>query len=225
MRCAADAVDLLAEPDGQRHAQRIGVFECDGALDTHHFGREMDVVVVRTHQVAQQFERLHIAAAEGDDRLVVRHQFVARTRAAHGIQIHFAGCDIALPIFGIADQRTVVVRNESLGHRQHGRCVRNVGKHPLHKPVYAETVYAADDHIGPFQCFFQLLDVKIFHARRERLVELRMLARPFRFGDDLLVQMRTGKPHVVSVLPGGKGQCRTHHAGADDCDIAHIGKI
>ena len=114
-----------------------------------------------------------------------------------------------------------VVGDEALGNRQHGRRVGNVGEHLLHEPVHAEAVHAADDHVGPFERFGELLEIEILDACGKRLVEFRMLARPLRFGDNLPVQMRAGQPDAMAVFPCGKGQCRPHHTDADGRNVAH----
>ena len=227
MQLAVQPEGALVQPDGQRNAQRIAVLECHGALDAHHVGGQADMIIIRMHQAARQLQRLHIAAAEGHLRLIVRHQLIAGTGAAHGAQgqVLAKRIQLLLPQVRIGQQPAVRHIHQTLGNGQQRRALGNAGQHIIAEPFHAEAAYAADHQVRALEGLLQLLNLIKLHALGKITVEFQVAVGLAGVFDDFAVQMRAHQAHLAAVFARRKGQRRAHHARAYDRDNSHLKQI
>ena len=178
------------------------------------------MVVGRRQRAAEHPQHVGFAPAEVDFRLVVRDEFVARAWAADGgdaaLEPPFR--ELALPVFGVGDERTVRGVHEALGDGEHRRRLRHGGQHVLVEPLHAERADTADDDVRASERLVQILDRVELHAPGEVAFEFRMPPGCAADVDDFPVEVRADEADFVAVLARRERQGRAHHARADDGD-------
>ena len=76
---------FTVEADRQRYAERVAVFQRNGAFNAGNVGRDAYVLIVGRKVALYAFENIDVAAAEGHLRLVVGDELIACARAADRI--------------------------------------------------------------------------------------------------------------------------------------------
>ena len=212
----------VRQADGQRDAHRVGVLQRHRALDAHHVRRQVDVVVGGCQQRLDPRERLHGLAAQRHRGVLACAQLRADARAADGVDAQ-AAAGGHLPRVGLRDGQQLAVRLhlKPLRQRKHLQGIGDGGEDGLREPVDAEGGHAADEQVASLQRGGQLLDLVAAHARRQRQLQLRMVAVRLDALDDRAVVRRAHQTDFVMVVRRGKAHGRPHHAGPDDCDSCH----
>ena len=205
---------------GHCDSQGISVFERNCTLQTLHVICQADVIVIRCQSFLHHHKCLPVLSAECYLSLVVSDKFIAGARASYGANVPYnAFCgQFSLPVFGIADKSSVLEVDKSFCDAQHRYCRVEFAEYVLKEPVHAETAYASNDKIAPFDGFLPLFELIIRDPFRERGVEFWMNPVFTTRIDDFSVKGSSDKSHLISVFAGRKSECASHHSASDDCN-------
>ena len=187
-------------------------------------GGRPDVVVVGAIRRSEPVQDLLLLTAEHHTGVAVHSQLTSNRRSDDRCPVNLVGkvAHVLLQHIRKDVKGTVLVSLHALGDAQDGLArLRQLGQ-LFTGPVHTERVDAAHDDVGPLDGFGSVSKVIGLDAFVDLELENRMLPGGLDGINDLVIEVGADETDVIAVLDSGEGQCGSHDARTEHCNLEHL---